>query len=48
LSEAEDGKRTVKFFQLRRKYVDAFSPPDLKKAIEAETLARAWLNQYRC
>jgi len=42
LSEAEDGKRTVKFFQLApQSYVDAFSPPDLKKALKRKTLARA-------
>jgi hypothetical protein len=44
--EAEDGKRMVRFFQLRRAYVEGVGERDMKKMQLAETQARNWLRQY--
>ncbi len=46
LLEADEGKRTVRFFQLRRNYLNAFAEGDLKKVYEAEQMCRTWLNYY--
>ncbi|MBY0513307.1 MAG: hypothetical protein K2P78_05280 [Gemmataceae bacterium] len=44
--EAEDGKRMVKFFQLRRDYVAAVNEGDPKRYGLFEGGARQWLTQY--
>ena len=42
-ADAEDGKRTVRFFQVRRRTIEAQSKADYEAA---EKDARAWLAQY--
>jgi hypothetical protein len=45
--EAEDGRRMVQFFQLRRTYEEAFAGGgDQKKLDEAEKLTKAWLDAH--
>lgn len=43
---AEDGIRTVKFFQLRRKLFDGLGSKQLPDILAAEQMARRWLTQY--
>lgn len=44
--EAEDGKRMVRFFQLRRAYENAISPPTTAKLQPVERELRAWLAKH--
>ena len=43
---AEDGIRTVRFFQLKRKFFDAIGSNNLNELQAAATLARTWLEKY--
>lgn len=45
-AEAEEGKRLVKFFQLRRDYLEALTEGNLPKLATVETALRSWLGRY--
>jgi hypothetical protein len=44
--EAEDGKRLVKFFQLRRSYLGAVQSRSIAELRAVESALRVWLEQY--
>ncbi len=44
--EAEEGKRLVRFFQIRRKYLAALPEPTVAKLGESESELRSWLARY--
>jgi len=44
--EAEEGKRLVKFFQVRREYLDAIVGVDLKALGAVEQQLRGWVGRY--
>jgi len=46
LVEADDGRRLVKFFQLRRAYLAAVQSKSTTELAKIETALHAWLNQY--
>jgi hypothetical protein len=45
-AEAEEGRRLVRFFQVRREYLEALTEGNLGKLTTVETQLRSWLNRY--